>query len=303
MNGVIYKITSPSGRSYIGQTLNFRKRMSDHNNCVSNSIFHKTVKKYGMENFTIEKIHSGVESKSKLNELETLEIVRNNTIYPNGYNMNLGGDSRLATEEAKRNMSLAHKGKPAEWKRKRVKCIETGIWYDSIYIAEEELDLPRGGLSNSLNCKTKSVRGLHFVTEGNEYDISDVINKSTKPQSIRCCETGEVFNSLVDAARNFRPKAPNGRNIKIVLNNPNKTAYGVHWVSANNVSSNTNGGRWGLLKKQVVQVETGRVFDSLTDAANHCGLRSNTSIYHAINKNKKAGGFHWKYHVDAMESS
>lgn len=68
--GVIYKITNPQGKVYIGQTVNFRRRMTAYRNNkkinqprLSNSIF-----KYGWEAHRVEIIHEG--RTEELNDLE-----------------------------------------------------------------------------------------------------------------------------------------------------------------------------------------------------------------------------------------
>lgn len=49
---------------------------------------------------------------------------------------------------------------------------------------------------------------------------------------IMCVETGEVFTSLRQANQKF-VKYGNGTSISRVLDNPNRTAYGYHWISIN----------------------------------------------------------------------
>ena len=53
--GVIYMYTSPSGKKYIGQTVNESKRKSQHKNQTTKSktLFGKAIIKYGFENFIV----------------------------------------------------------------------------------------------------------------------------------------------------------------------------------------------------------------------------------------------------------
>lgn len=46
--------------------------------------------------------------------------------------------------------------------------------------------------------------------------------------------------------------------------------------------------------KKVVCIDTGDVFETMTDAAKFAGVKLPSSIYHAIRRNSTAGGFHWK---------
>lgn len=97
--GIIYKYTSPSGKSYIGQTTNEKERRRKFKiggTLYAGDKINDARKKYGPENFKYE-ILEKVESEN-LNELT--EILNNLEIYyiglydtfRNGYNMSIGGD-------------------------------------------------------------------------------------------------------------------------------------------------------------------------------------------------------------------
>jgi len=53
----IYKITSPSGKVYIGQSWDIKKRWYNHKKSPSNSIIKRSIQKYGFENHVFEIIH------------------------------------------------------------------------------------------------------------------------------------------------------------------------------------------------------------------------------------------------------
>ena len=91
--GYIYKYTSPSGKSYIGQAINSLKQRAGHNGkqykgCAQ---FYQAIQKYGFENFEVE-ILAEV-PQEQLNEMETKYIQIFNTLSPNGYNISAGGKS------------------------------------------------------------------------------------------------------------------------------------------------------------------------------------------------------------------
>lgn len=67
----IYKITSPSGRVYIGQSINIEKRFKDYKsfkNCKSQHKLYRSFLKYGVLSHTFEFIHEC--SVDELNNLE-----------------------------------------------------------------------------------------------------------------------------------------------------------------------------------------------------------------------------------------
>lgn len=56
---IIYKLTSPSGKIYIGRTANYKKRLIDHEYQAKNGVqrpLYKAIRKHGWEAFTKEKI-------------------------------------------------------------------------------------------------------------------------------------------------------------------------------------------------------------------------------------------------------
>ena len=50
----IYKLTSPSGKIYIGQTQCLYKRFQDYRKPKANEYLMKAILKYGLENITVE---------------------------------------------------------------------------------------------------------------------------------------------------------------------------------------------------------------------------------------------------------
>ncbi len=120
---VIYKLTSPSGKIYIGQTVNIANRFRKYLNNNSNSIgkyLKSAIDKYGFTNFSVEILKhfdflKDIKStKSKLDFYEKKFIVDMNCLAPFGYNLTgggLGSYKRVVSEETKSKLSTAKKGK------------------------------------------------------------------------------------------------------------------------------------------------------------------------------------------------
>ena len=87
MIGTIYKLTSPSGKIYIGQTTNLKDRkrcLYNPNKYYSGHRLDNAIKKYGIENFKYEIIIQIIDSdkirlREKLNELEIFYIEKYNS--------------------------------------------------------------------------------------------------------------------------------------------------------------------------------------------------------------------------------
>jgi len=96
MKCYIYKITSPTGKVYIGQTNNLSIRRGRYKRleCKNQTLLYNSLKKYGFENHIFEKIEEC--SKLLINDLEIYWINQyksNKNKFPenNGMNLNDGG--------------------------------------------------------------------------------------------------------------------------------------------------------------------------------------------------------------------
>ena len=131
---IIYKITNLiNGKVYIGQTIRpmeerFERHLRDaKNNLLPDNKFHRAIRKYGEENFQIEKIDEA-STKKELNEKEIYWIKYFNSV-EKGYNASPGGDggntyiSRTPSQmqETKKKIGLANKGKK-NGMSKQIKC-------------------------------------------------------------------------------------------------------------------------------------------------------------------------------------
>lgn len=110
----IYKLTSPSGKSYIGQTVRSigdrfkqhvnRARLDDKLGCT---YLNAAIKKYGFDNFKHEIL---LEINNELlDEYEIKFIDAYNTLEPNGYNLTKGGHTTQYSEASKKKMSETQK--------------------------------------------------------------------------------------------------------------------------------------------------------------------------------------------------
>jgi group I intron endonuclease len=91
--GIIYKLTSPSGKSYIGLTKQtIEKRLWKHKRSQRCRLLQKAIKKYGFDSFKVEVLDANVPHE-KLGDLEKKRIAEHKTLAPNGYNLSTGGQS------------------------------------------------------------------------------------------------------------------------------------------------------------------------------------------------------------------
>lgn len=106
----VYKITSPSGKAYVGITKDVQKRWGEHSH--SQYAVGNAIRKYG--DAMRYEVLATVESWEEVCAMEEDFIVSYNTKTPNGYNLTDGGDGSFGykhTDETRAKISKAHTGK------------------------------------------------------------------------------------------------------------------------------------------------------------------------------------------------
>ena len=127
IEGVIYRYKSPSGKYYIGQTIdeNSRRRaFLTYNAQYGGRKIDNARRKYGPENFeyTVLIKITGDNPEEVKNYLNILEegFIKMYDSFKNGYNSTTGGDSRILSEESRKILSEAHKGQVSHMKGKHL---------------------------------------------------------------------------------------------------------------------------------------------------------------------------------------
>lgn len=201
--GIIYLITSPSGKYYIGQTIKTaNQRWKEHiedalnpkkNNCKA---LNAAIIKYGKDSFNITTL---IECCNELlNEKEQEYILLYNSIIPNGYNIKLGGSSGLHHESTKNKISESLKGREVSQITKQ-KMIDTKNKELPMYLIELKKDdciigyricnHPMGPEKRFFNSKitleqnyNKAIEYLELL---NNLDTQLISPKSSLPKYIR----------------------------------------------------------------------------------------------------------------------
>ena len=107
--GCIYRYHK-DGMSYVGQSVNLRKRRNFHETTSGGDYFHNSILKYGADAFEFEILEDGI-PESKLDDQEIFWIEEFDCVFPNGYNFTKGGSRPVFSEELKRKISESLKGK------------------------------------------------------------------------------------------------------------------------------------------------------------------------------------------------
>lgn len=284
----VYKATNKvNGKSYIGQTVDFRSRVWQHMRCYEREDckFHDAIKEFGIDNFDFDIIDT-TDSEEKAVELEKYYIEKYDT-YHTGYNMNKGGVG-------------GHNSSA-------VVCLEFDGTYVCRYDSAQEAQR-LGGYCNSdvlLCCKGINSRCQDKIFMFESDYIENGPKKYKKPESkrmksiVQCGMDGTViakYNSVTDAAK--KTKILRTR-ISSALIGAAKTAGGFIFVyeteletlDAKQHEKNKKG-------RRVAQInpDTGEIieeFDRIADAGRKLGVS-----YKAIHKvvdlpDRKAYGYKW----------
>lgn len=126
----VYKITSPSGKVYVGSTINLVRRISEYKRSHSKKQYKifRSIKKYGYENHRLE-ILSQCTTADILKQ-EAYYGILYNVLSDNGLNLQIpkhGAEFAAISEETRAKMSRAQKGKViSEGVRNTLRKLRTG---------------------------------------------------------------------------------------------------------------------------------------------------------------------------------
>lgn len=250
--GIIYKVTSPNGKVYIGQTihsLNDRKarHIYDAYQRSMAYAFANAIIKYGdLLKWEILYDNIPIEQLNKL-EIKTIEEYDS---YNNGYNSSLGGEGskgNILTEETKSKISAANKGKLIGNKNPMFGKTHSNNAKQKISQTHKGKIKPpmsqeiKDKISKSKKGKYAGVQSYNFGrqhTNEMKIKISNCQNKRKK-SVYRLSLNGEIldrYNSLCDAAKFIRENTSykaSPEEIREGCKKEHYTRYGFKWRFAN----------------------------------------------------------------------
>lgn len=279
--GYIYKITNlVNQKVYIGLTeRDIQTRWSEHKQKASQgsmTYFHAAIRKYGFNNFCIEKIDEVDNNNLKEKEKYWINYYRSNNC-KFGYNSTSGGE---------RSIQLDYKSIYRLW--------------DNNYAISQ--------IANELDIDRSTVRKI--LQNYKNFNQKEAIDRGLLCQSIKVNKYSldgqfiETFNSLIEAANNNKISA---HSIGLCCSGKLSTALGYQWRYYNNNTDNIPAAKnFKLYKRKVSQYSKDnnylRNFDSLQEAAatltnDKFKVRTIASQIGQVCKGnrKTAYGYIWKY--------
>lgn len=282
--GYIYKYTSPSGFSYIGQTTRSLAARAGHNgkNYQGCDYFYRAIQKYGFENFDVE-----VLAEAKIEDLDNLEkkyIQIFNSLAPNGYNLSEGGQNVGAPRQLK---------KIYQYSSEDGKLMK--VWDSILDVAEAYDTIPQTFESCLLNYTFTQYNYCWSYLEMDKFPIHERIVNQTPKKVKMYSLSGELlqeFDSISEAARYIgKERSP----IKKCCRHELHQAYGYKWECSEVLAEK----RYNNTAKPIQQIDrnTGeiiQVFPSISAAARSLG-KETSLIRKVLDREKNtAYGYKWK---------
>ena len=178
MRGIIYKATFPSGKAYIGQTVQtFAARKANHERDArrgSGTPFHAAIREYGAENIKWE-VLARAGDIAALNAAEIACIAAHKTISPNGYNALSGGKNAIPNAETRAKLSAVTKARWAamsadERAERRVKMLAIAALGNGAKRGKRRSAAARANMSAAMTARwanmTAAARAHHAAKSG-----------------------------------------------------------------------------------------------------------------------------------------
>jgi len=174
--GYVYKITSPSGKIYIGSTDDIKRRKIQYKNLKRNFQWKikNSIDKYGWDNHIFEIIWEG-EANERLKIERKIGLLLNVLDKKIGLNLKLPNDGDLPiiySQETIEKMKLSRLGKEAYWNNEVLSLYDLNGTYlrsiSSINNCAKEFNVSRELISSILSGRIKSLNKTFQLKKGND---------------------------------------------------------------------------------------------------------------------------------------
>lgn len=209
--GIIYKIRNKiNNKIYIGQTtLKFNKRYSGGrwNEKTNNQHLKNACKKYGIENFEVNKEFDIAYSKEELDKKEIYWINYYNSVNPKfGYNKLTGGSNGKHTEETRKKLSKSHIGHTlSDYTKLKLSISKKG--HKVTYQTRQKISNSRKGKYIGENSpwfgRKHTEEEKRKISENHAHINGENHNNARK---VICITTGEIFACMKYGANKYEIK-------------------------------------------------------------------------------------------------
>ena len=302
---IIYLVTNiTNGKKYVGQTINtMAERKRDHLNKAINRkssiYFHNALRKE-KDFFTWQEIDTA-SNLEELNSKEQFWISFYNSLAPNGYNLQLGGDNKKQNEISKLKMKLH--GKPSAFKKVYKYDFEKKLIKE--YESTKSLRAEIGYIPDNSHRQNGifEKNGYIYSFNKNEKNIENFINKKENVKVLMLDKTGKILSEF-----------KNGYEASKITNIVDTSVYAL----CNKTQNSLLDGTFFMYKKEYSEEEIQRrihfqrykhekkvqstdsngnikTYNTIKEASETTGIQKQNICKVCKGQRKKAGGFFWKY--------
>ncbi len=286
--GVIYKITNKiNNKTYIGQTIfSFDERYcGDVYKYTHNDYLKRAIKKYGIENFAIDKEFYIAYSKNELDKKEQ-ELIKqfksNNKRY--GYNYLSGGHNGKHNEESKKKIGEAQKG---ELNHMFGKYGKDNPKYTRVPCTCSYCGKP----IEVLKCNIKRSKHHYCSVECKNKNHANIIKKKPSAKiEVECSNCAKKFLKY--------PSQVEGKKYLYC----SRECQAEHYKITNLGKDNPNSGNGGKVKggkngraKKVLCITTGEIFECARDAEIKYSISRGLVAACCRGEQKTSKGMEWRY--------
>lgn len=217
----VYKHTTPDGRIYIGITCqNTVEDRWEGGTGYRGQYFNEGIQEFGWDNIEHKVlIHGLTKEQAERWEIKLIKHYNSND-ESYGYNKTRGGYKGITTHSQKSRLLISknngrwHLGKEIPEKtrkkiskshnknKKSVRCIETGIIYESCHEAGRKTNTSVGHIITVCkgNTPRKIAGGYHWEYTDKKYSETKQYVQ-VKPRKVMCIETNTTYDSIMEASR------------------------------------------------------------------------------------------------------
>ncbi len=230
MTGNIYIIkNNVNGKCYVGQTIRtIHQRLISHKS-LKTCMIGRALRKYGEENFTIYELREV--PRGLLDPFEIKLIKKVGSLFPDGYNLALGGNSNSGglTPEHRAKIGAKGKGRKVSDEVKE-KIRQKAIGRPSAMKGKQFPEEVRKKISKAAMGRIPWNKGIPRRKETREKASAALMGrKATNKKKVVCIETGTIFDSIRLAAKWC---GANGSNIGSCCHGRLGSTSGYHWAFA-----------------------------------------------------------------------
>lgn len=284
--GVIYLVRNKiNNKIYFGQTAkSFSERYrNDFPKNTHNDHIKRSIEKYGWENFEVIEEFDSSDNEKELGKLEDLYIkMWNTTDKCYGYNKRYGSIHGKPNEETRKKLSRANFDENGKAKgNKRVKCLDTGIIYDSVKTASQTIGIPASGIAKCCRGEFSQTRGYHFCYVD---EVTPQFTPKMIHRQVYCFETGKTYEGYSEAANDLGIESCAVRACCVGTINQAGKYHVCHLEDKDKVTI-----------KKIYCITNNKVYNTAKQAANELGLNATTITHCCRGRYSQTGGYIFKY--------